>query len=90
MRRVVAVAEGDDDADPPDELYLYWICKDLGLTPSQAMNEDYQTVSRMRQFAAVYNMIPRVRGLKGDEIHNIDPADMKLMDWLKETGVMNG
>lgn len=69
---------------------MYWICKDLGLTPTEALNEDYATVSRMRNFAAVYNTVQRVRGLKGEAIHNIDPNDMRLMDWLTEAGVING
>ena len=54
------------------------------------MEEDYTLISRMRVMAAVHSTVPRVRGLTGAQIHNIDPSDARLMAWLIETKVISG
>ena len=80
-----------DDAEiaPPPELRLYWLCMRYGALPGAGalLEQDAGLMNRMSILGNVHDTVQRVRGLVGKDIHNMRPADGRLMAWLDEMGV---
>lgn len=79
----------DPHAAPPPELRLYWLCMRYSSLPGPGalLDQDAGLMNRMSVLGNVYDTVQRVRGLAGKEIHNMRPADGRLLAWLDEIGV---
>ncbi len=85
---MVDIADGDDESAPP-ELRLFWMCRQYHALPEAGgmMDQDAQTIYTMNLLGNVYDTVQRVRGLTGDDIHNMRPDDGRMLAWLDAIGV---
>lgn len=79
----------DPQATPPPELRLYWMCMRYGSLPEPGglLDQDAGLMGRMSLLGNVYDTVQRVRGLVGDQIHDMRPEDGRLLAWLDRIGV---
>lgn len=84
MRAVAALADGAQVAAPP-ELELYWQCTRFNALPEQGglLDQDASLMKRMGLLGNIYEATKRVRGLKGEAIHQMDPDDGRLLAWVE-------
>lgn len=91
LKKVIqaAVDAADGDRDVPPELQLYWTCQRFGGLPDAGpiLEQDAGLLSRMSLLSAAYDAVQHMRGLKGDEIHKMNPAHGRTIAWLDEIGI---
>lgn len=58
------------------------------MTPDDALDADYQLISRMRVLANVHGAYDRYRNAKGDAIHNLNDSDGRVLKWLEDIKVI--
>ena len=82
------LADGAEETPPP-ELRLYWMCQRFGSLPEPGglMEQDAGLLGRMAALGNVYETVQRVRQLKGEQIHNMQPSDGRLLVWLEKQGI---
>lgn len=51
------------------------------------LDQDAGLIGRMSLLGNVYDTVQRVRGLTGENIHQMRPDDGRLLAWLEEMGV---
>ena len=86
IRAAVEAAEGREGATPPPELRLYWLCKRYTALPEPGalFEQDAGLLSRMATLGNIYETMQRIRGLKGEAIHNMRPDDGRVWAWVDE------
>lgn len=52
------------------------------------MDQDAGLLGRMSLLGSVYDTVQRVRGLVGEQIHDMRPEDGRLLMWLESIGVV--
>lgn len=52
------------------------------------MDQDAGLLGRMSLLGSVHDTVQRVRGLVGDQIHDMRPEDGRLLMWLESIGVV--
>lgn len=89
MQSVAWLAGGADDETPPPELRLYWQCQRFNCLPDAGplLEQDAGLLNRMTVLGNIYDTVDRVKGLVGKEIHNMRPADGRLLAWLESIGI---
>lgn len=50
------------------------------------MDQDYQTMVRMRASENVYRVLDRLKNMHGAEIHSLTDSERKLIKRLREQG----
>lgn len=51
------------------------------------LDQDAGLLSRMTLLGSAYEVVQRVRGLVGDNIHKMRPEDGRMLLWLDEIGI---
>jgi len=76
-------------AIPPPELRLYWMCMRYSVLPETGglMEQDAGLMNRMSLYGNIHDAVQRVRGLVGDQIHDMRPDDGRMLMWLERQGV---
>lgn len=84
-----AVDAADGERDVPPELQLYWTCQRFHSLPDAGpvLEQDAGLMARMSILSSVYDAVQHMRGLKGDEIHKMNPAHGRTIAWLDEIGI---
>lgn len=88
IQAAVDLAGGAKESPPP-ELRLYWMCQRYGALPDTGamLDQDAGLIARMSFLGNVYDTAQRVRGLTGENIHQMRPDDGRLLAWLEEMGI---
>lgn len=78
------------DTPPPSELSLAWQCQRWNALPESGglYEQDYQTIYRMTVFSNINNVVAKVRGLKGKEIHRLTDTERKILRFLMDRGIL--
>lgn len=66
------------------------MCMRYGSMPDAGglMDQDAGLLGRMSLLGSVYDTVQRVRGLVGEQIHDMRPEDGRLLMWLESIGVV--
>ena len=76
-----------DDATPPGDLRLAWMCGDNHLPRAGGIeDQDYAQIRRMRAAVNIYNVLDKMRNLAGAQIHILSSSERKLIRSLREGG----
>lgn len=77
-------------AVPPPELVLAWQCERWGALPEVGgvYDQDAVLMQRMASLANVYQVVARVRGLAGAQIHSLTPGERRILGPLVEAGLV--
>ena len=79
--------EGDGAAPP--ELRLAWMCGDSKLPEAGGVyDQNFVTLNRMTAAVNIYNIITRMQGLVGEQIHSLTRSERKLIRWLRDEGYL--
>lgn len=78
------------DAPPPSILTLAWQCERWNTLPDDGnlYAQDYITMYQMTGFLNVYNVIARLKSLKGKAIHSLSDSERKLLKYLMDQGIL--
>jgi len=84
------VACVDDGESPPSDLRLAWDCKYWNTMPEQGayLDQDYFLLARMRALSNVYNVVSKLRNMKGAQIHQLTDSDRKILKMLVDLGLL--
>lgn len=65
------------------------MCMRYGSMPDAGglLEQDAGLLGRMSLLGSVYDTVQRVRGLVGEQIHDMRPDDGRLLVWLESMGV---
>jgi hypothetical protein len=76
--------------DPPPELKIWWMCKELGTPPKSGgiLDQDEKMMNTMRTLDTVYSAVYRYANLKGEQIHRLTDSERRVLRRLIDTGVM--
>lgn len=76
--------------DPPPELKIWWMCKELGTPPNAGgiLDQDERLMNTMRTLDTVYSAVYRYANLKGEQIHRLTDSERRVLRQLIDTGVM--
>jgi hypothetical protein len=77
------------NAPPPVELRLAWLCETWGTLPDEGgmNNQDYLTISRMTGLSNVYNVVTKWRNYTGEKIHLLTDHDRSVLRWMMDNGI---
>jgi hypothetical protein len=79
----------DDDAPPPAELRLEWLCGQAFLPePGGMLDQDAGLMARMRASGNVYRALSHYRNAHGAEIHHLSLVERKILAGLKAEGLL--
>ena len=80
----------DNGEPPPSDLRLAWDCKYWNTMPEAGayLDQDYFLLSRMRALSNVYNVVSKLRNMKGTQIHQLTDSDRKLLKMLVDLGLL--
>jgi len=75
---------------PPPELMLAWQCNRWNVMPEAGglYDQDYQTTYRMTALSNIYDVVTKIRRLKGKQIHQLTDADRKILRILYDNKVI--
>ena len=77
------------DAPPPVELRLAWLCENWKTLPEGGgmMDQDYRTIARMTGLSNVYNVVVKWRNYTGERIHLLTDHDRRMLRWLLDNKI---
>ena len=52
------------------------------------LDQDYFLLARMRALSNVYNVVSKLRNMKGAQIHQLTDSDRKLLKMLVDLGLL--
>ena len=80
----------DNGEPPPSDLRLAWDCKYWNTMPEAGayLDQDYFLLSRMRALSNVYNVISKLRNMKGAQIHQLTDSDRTILKMLVDLGLL--
>ena len=79
-----------DNAPPPADLTLSWQCQRWHTLPEAGgmFDQDYRLVYRMTALSNIYDVVTRVRSLKGAEIHRLTDSERLILRRLMDYGIL--
>lgn len=83
----------DAEAPPPPELSIAWQCKRWGTLPSAGgyFDQDYGLVHTMSVLSNIFDVVTRLRNLKGAQIHSLSSGERRVIKWVLDQGIsING
>ena len=68
---------------------LYWQCQRYQALPEPGglFDQDGGLLERMAALGSAFDAVQHMRGLKGAEIHNMNPGAGRVIMWLESQGV---
>ena len=87
IEQVVDSVKGDE---PPPELKIWWMCKELHQAPEAGgmFDQDEKQMNTMRTLDNVYSAVYRYFNLKGEQIHSLTNNERRILRMLKDQGVL--
>ena len=87
IEQVVDAVKGDE---PPPELKIWWMCKELHQTPESGgvLDQDEKQMNTMRTLDNIYSAVYRYFNLQGEQIHNLTSNERRILRVLKDQGVL--
>lgn len=77
----------EDDATPPAELRMAWMCGEHHLPKTGGIeDQDYRQMRLMRAAENIYKVLDKLRNLQGAQIHSLTTAERKLIKSLRDGG----
>ena len=85
-----AVKAADEGETPPPELRLAWWCEQWNALPENGglYQQDHKTIRRMTALTNIYNLVTRVRNMKGAQIHNLTTSERRILRALRDEGLL--
>ena len=76
--------------EPPPELKIWWMCKELHTTPDDGgiYDQDEKQMNTMRTLDNIYSAVNRYFNLKGEQIHSLTDGERRILRILKDEGVL--
>lgn len=86
---MAAVDEGGP-LPPPLRLafMVRFLTRELGATFTEAMSADYDLMTRMMALYNVHGAMTRLRGARGDQIHDLSASDGQIIATLQKAGLL--
>ena len=77
------------DAPPPVELRLAWMCEQWKTLPDSGgvHEQDFRLMNRMAGLSSVYNTVTKWRNYTGERIHLLTDHDRRLLRWLLDNKI---
>lgn len=87
---IKAARDAADGGPPPVELSIAWNCNRWNCLPEAGglLDQDWSLITRMNAAQNVYNVVSKLRNMKGAQIHALTDGDRRILRYLKDIGVL--